>query len=126
MEAGLPSVQLGQISSIHGSALALEVNGNLLVNVYLFPREHQRALFCADLDDWLLQIGWHKPHASLVCGDFNETFDQGWVSALLAPRGFYEVELDSTTSRWNGSKVIDFFLTDGTDLVHGRAHAVDH
>lgn len=103
----LNALQEGQISLQDSSVLAVFMDSPMLVNVHLSCRESDRAEECASISEFL---GWKS--GWVLAGDWNEEMHQGWVAALCAPLGVFQLPHSNTwATRWEGSRNIGYFLS---------------
>eukprot|EP00438_Fugacium_kawagutii_P004737 Skav210687 [mRNA] locus=scaffold346:117589:120056:+ [translate_table: standard] len=90
------AVQERQVAMDSGSGLALSFGNTMVVNVYLPPREVDRAEECALLSEWLQGFGWVG--GWLLAGDWNEEYHEGWIGALRSPLDVFQLPLANSTS----------------------------
>lgn len=116
---------IAEVSTCHGCAVAVKVHNTLLVNAYVWPGEEHAAEFAATLQEWVGGIAWSGK--MLWCGDWNEEFEDSWIAAAAGSHGLWPVpngEVDC--SRWDGRRLIDFFLTNAIDHADALAGALSH
>jgi hypothetical protein len=116
---------IAEVSTCHGCAVAVKVHNTLLVNAYVWPGEEHAAEFAATLQEWVGGIAWSGK--MLWCGDWNEEFEDSCIAAAAGSHGLWPVpngEVDC--SRWEGRRLIDFFLTNAIDHADALAGALSH
>ncbi len=102
-----------------GALLGIEVEGNLVINSYAHPdysgncQQEQAAL----VEEMLVTLNWRNQ--VILGGDHNEEWSSSWISIVAAIRGLDVVHPDTDSTRWGGSRVIDYFLVD--DSLDGRS-----
>lgn len=117
--------QVGQLSLDQGSCLAVSVDNILLLNVYLPPREPVRAVACADIECWKQSLSWKG--TIVAGGDCNEEPHEGWVTSLFSSEDMSVVPLCNTNAtRWQGHRLIDYFLTNLAQHSNAEARALEH
>jgi len=106
----LRSSRLLSAGQSRGALLCLEVEGCLVVNSYAFPdwtcQQEQATL----LEEALVSLDWH--HHAVIGGDFNEEWCNSWISIVAAMNGLEVVPMETDGTRWNGKKILDYFLVD--------------
>ena len=108
VRASLRSSRLLSAGQSRGALLCLEVEGGLVVNSYAYPdwtNQQEQAILLA-----LVSLDWHQ-HV-VVGGDFNEEWSNSWISIVGSMNGLDIVPMEALSTRWTGSKVLDFFLVD--------------
>ena len=112
-----------------GALLGIEVEGNLVINSYAHPdysgncQQEQAAL----VEEMLVTLNWRN-HV-ILGGDHNEEWSSSWISIAAAIRGLDVVLPNTDSTRWGGSRGIDYFLVDdsleGASWTH-QAKINDH
>ena len=110
VRTSLRSTRLWSGGQSRGALLCLEIEGCLVVNSYAYPdwtNQQEQAIL---LEEMLVSLDWTQ-HI-VVGGDFNEEWSNSWASIFATMNGLNVVPMDALSTRWTGSKVLDFFLVD--------------
>lgn len=89
--------------------MAVRIDGCLVVNSYASP--DNMADHIPQLMVWLETFEWAGPQ--IFSGDWNEEFQDSWIEALAEAQGLVPSRVLSDSTRWLGTKCIDYFLHSG-------------
>lgn len=106
----LKSSRLLSAGQTRGALLCIDVEGCLVVNSYAFPEWSCQQDQAVLLEEALVSLDWH--HHVVVGGDLNEDWSNSWISICAAMNGLDVVPMDTDSTRWNGKKILDYFLVD--------------
>eukprot|EP00438_Fugacium_kawagutii_P035309 Skav215257 [mRNA] locus=scaffold811:341510:355193:- [translate_table: standard] len=96
------------LNTSNGAALAVEVSGRLLINIYIHPRHQAFIDWAEEFLDWYRDGGWKGQ--TLMAGDWNQEPGELWMRALVETMGF-EVFAPEEATRWEGRRIIDFYIS---------------
>ena len=102
------------------AAIAIQVQDILMINSYCPPvacEIHQHAI---EFEDLLVRLDWQGP--LLLCGDWNQEPHECLIAALASMFGCVTVDICEDSSRWQGRRLIDFYIS---NIPHLRSHALD-
>ncbi len=105
-----------------GALLGIEVEEVLVLNSYAYPDWTHQQDQATLIEEVLISLDWR--HHMVLAGDFNEEWSNSWVSITAALHGLHVVPMDSVSTRWGGSKVLDYFLVDEGIKAEARTLAV--
>ena len=107
---------LGEKVQRDGQLLALNIGNLLCVNSYNIPGAESCMQQISSLDELLASLSWHGRF--VFCGDWNQEFLGSWVATLAVQIGGSAVSLcNSTSTRWKGNKIIDYFVTNAENAI---------
>ena len=109
IEDSIGSSWVGESSWEGGQFHAITMDNVLLINNYVSPRSDCITKQVCQMQEFLEDLQWRGKW--VLTGDFNEVFTGSWISTLSALFGGWQVEHDFVSTRWNGARVIDYFVT---------------
>eukprot|EP00438_Fugacium_kawagutii_P005209 Skav208598 [mRNA] locus=scaffold598:175888:179301:- [translate_table: standard] len=99
---------LSESTTSNGCATAVIYNDLLVINNYCQPGEGCLAPRCAELHEWWIQLDWKGQ--TLMGGDWNGLPCDSWILTFAALAGLEVVPVQAAATRWEGKRVIDFFI----------------
>eukprot|EP00435_Cladocopium_sp_Y103_P058755 s939_g20.t1 len=93
-----------------GQVIAVSIGNTLVLSSYCTPGEEFTSQHAVFLHDWFLQLDWKGQW--IWAGDWNEEFDSSWIGTVALMLQGFPVDMPSVSAtRWQGRKIIDFFLS---------------
>eukprot|EP00438_Fugacium_kawagutii_P026557 Skav203815 [mRNA] locus=scaffold1236:454163:457375:- [translate_table: standard] len=106
----LNSRPIDGFSSCQGySVLAVEIQDILHVNSYCPPHEADLHSHAIEFEEMMIRTAWQG--SALWCGDWNQLPEDGWISTLGFMLDIVPVFTEESSSRWKGTRLIDYFLS---------------
>ena len=102
------------------AAIALKVQDLLMINSYCPPTVSELHQHAIEFEEMLIRLDWQGP--MLFCGDWNQEPSDCLVATLAVMFGCSIADSDENSSRWQGHRLIDFFIS---DIPHLRFRALD-
>lgn len=105
-----------------GALLAIEVHQTLIINSYAAPEfgDHWQQEQAAYLEELLLKLNWKG--AVIVGGDFNELWEHSWISVPTSLYGLNFIPPNTSSTRWDSDRVLDFFMVSDRIEAQSWAH----
>lgn len=99
---------LGEYTWNGGQFHTVVVDNLLVVNYYVIPRDEAITQQACKLQDHFEHLRWRGRW--LILGDMNEVFDGSWIATLATIYGGWQPECSYESSRWQGSRNIDYII----------------
>ena len=108
------------------AALAIIVDDILMVNSYCPPSPTDLKSHAISMEEMLIRINWNGDR--LFCGDFNQEPHEAWIVTISVQFDCNVPPCNTSCSRWDGNRLIDFFVTNIQGLhIEALEHRIsDH
>ena len=123
----IPSRMIDEFCTERGyAALAIIVDDILMVNSYCPPSPTDLESHAISMEEMLIRINWNGDR--LFCGDFNQEPHEAWIVTISAQFDCNVPPCNTSCSRWDGNRLIDFFVTNIQGLhIEALEHRIsDH
>ena len=123
----IPSRMIDEFCTERGyAALAIIVDDILMVNSYCPPSPTDLESHAISMEEMLIRINWNGDR--LFCGDFNQEPHEAWIVTISVQFDCNVPPCNTSCSRWDGNRLIDFFVTNIRGLhIEALEHRIsDH
>ena len=111
VDTQLQAAIMDQVVGAGGAALAVRIGHFLHLNCYFPVRTYQQPEFAEYIEEMINSLDWKGKW--MFTGDFNDEPCFGWSQALFGPLGAFYIPIkNTTTTRWDGKRIIDYYYHD--------------